>query len=238
MNDTIEQNESTHDDTPSKWEGLKVRAISSAVMVTLVLSVLWMGGFMFTLLVVVAALIMVKEWLAMTQKEAVGWRVGGYFYAAIPCASLIWLRVVRFETLPDAGFKLVLFILLVVIATDVGAYFTGRKIGGKKLAPSISPGKTWAGLGGGVVAAAVIGGVAHSFVPYPASFIMCVLCGGLLALLAQVGDLFESYVKRRAGVKDSGTLIPGHGGLLDRVDGLTLTVPFFALMVALSGMAV
>ncbi len=240
MTDLIEENETIIDapPAPSKWDGLKVRAISGVVLGTIVLTVLWMGGFMFALLVVLAALIMAKEWQALTEHEAVGWRVGGLAYAAIPCASLVWLRMVRFEGLPEAGLKLVLFILLVVVATDIGAYFAGRKIGGKKLAPSISPGKTWAGLGGGVVAAMVVGGVAHSFVPFPTSFIMSILCGGLLALLAQAGDLFESYVKRRAGVKDSGRLIPGHGGLLDRVDGLTLTVPVFALMVALSGLLV
>jgi phosphatidate cytidylyltransferase len=224
--------------TPSKWAGLQVRAISSVVLAAIVLTVLWLGGFMFALLVVLAALIMAKEWHGLTEHQAVSWRVGGLVYIAIPCASLIWLRMVRFAEMPDAGLKLVLFVMLIVVATDIGAYFAGRKIGGPKMAPSISPGKTWAGLGGGVAAAGVVGGIAHSFSPYPVALVACVFAGALLALLAQAGDLFESYVKRRAGVKDSGTLIPGHGGLLDRVDGLTLTVPAFAWMVYLSGMTV
>lgn len=223
---------------PSPWKGLKVRAISSAVMIVLALGMLWLGGFIFTVMVIVAALIMLKEWNALTEKESVSWRVAGYFYAAIPCASLIWLRNVRFETYPQAGFCLVLFVMLCVWTTDIGAYFTGRKIGGPKMAPIISPNKTWAGLAGGVIAAMIVAGLLHFVSPYPLTFHMAMFCGALLAVVSQAGDLFESYVKRRAGVKDSGTLIPGHGGLLDRIDGLTLAVPVFALMVYASGLTV
>ncbi len=130
---------------------------------------------------------------------------------------------------------LVLFALLVVWATDIGAYFAGRRIGGAKLAPAISPNKTWAGLGGGIVAAAIAGGACSTFTPYPPSLIAGMDVGIALAIIAQGGDLFESWLKRRVGAKDSGALIPGHGGLLDRIDGLTFTLPVFALLVYLSG---
>ncbi len=113
-----------------------------------------------------------------------------------------------------------LSLLLAVIATDIGAYFAGRSIGGPKIAPSISPSKTWAGLAGGMAGAALVlmlgrgNGMAAEAIGG----------GAMLAIVAQAGDFFESWMKRRAGVKDSGKLIPGHGGLFDRVDGLLAVV--------------
>jgi phosphatidate cytidylyltransferase len=112
---------------------------------------------------------------------------------------------------------LALWTLVVVWSTDIGAYFAGRGIGGPKLSPAISPNKTWAGLGGGV-AAALAGGYGLATVlslPTPLLWL-----GAPMAVLAQTGDLFESWLKRRAGVKDSGRILPGHGGVLDRLDGL------------------
>ncbi len=221
---------------PSKWEGLQVRIISSAVLLAATIGVWWQGGWLFALFVILAAQMMVKEWNGLTENDGPAWRMAGLFYAAIPCASLIWLRGVRFDGHPDAGLWLVLYLLLCVWATDIGAYFTGRKFGGPKMAPAISPGKTWAGLGGGMMTAAIGGGAAAGFTAFPVGLIWCALTGLLLALVSQAGDLFESWMKRHAGVKDSGTLIPGHGGLLDRVDGLTFTLPLFAVMVHLSGL--
>ena len=104
-----------------------------------------------------------------------------------------------------------------VWATDIGAYFAGRAIGGPKLAPSVSPNKTIAGLIGGVICAAVLAGAWVYYVQLPAKLLWLAV---LFAVAAQLGDLFESGLKRRAGVKDSGTWLPGHGGLLDRLDGL------------------
>lgn len=223
---------------PSPWEGLGTRALSSIILAAIFLAAAWQGGFLFTWLIVLSALMMAREWNALVENEPVGWRLGGLLYVTVPCAALIWLRNVHFEADPEAGRALVLFTVLAVAMTDIGAYFTGRQIGGPKLAPAISPGKTWAGLGGGIVAAAIAGGIASGFTPYPQSIFLCILMGALLAILAQAGDLFESWVKRHVGAKDSGTLIPGHGGLLDRVDGLTLTVPAFAWCVWLSGYAI
>jgi len=231
----MEPLENNNSETPSRWAELKTRIISGAVLVVLALGALWLGGWPFTLLVMMAAMLMIKEWNGLTEQDSPLWRAAGLLYVAVPCASLVWLRNVRLENSPHAGAKLVLFVMLVVWATDIAAYFVGRKIGGPKLAPSISPNKTWAGLGGGIVSAAIVGGFSSFFTPYPPSFIAGMDLGIVLAILAQAGDIFESWLKRRAGAKDSGTLIPGHGGLLDRVDGLIFTTPLFAWLVYISG---
>lgn len=221
--------------SPSRWAGLGTRTLSAVVLAALFLAVLWQGGWLFIWLIMLSGLMMAREWNTLTENEPVIWRLAGLFYVTIPCASIIWLREVRFVSIPDAGLYLVLFVVLIVAVTDIGAYFTGRKFGGPKLAPVISPNKTWAGLGGGVAAAAITGGIAHVFAPYPPTFLSSILWGAVIALLAQGGDLFESWIKRRVGAKDSGSLIPGHGGLLDRVDGLIFTIPAFAWCVWLSG---
>jgi phosphatidate cytidylyltransferase len=232
----MEPLENNHSEEHSRWEGLKTRIISGVVLAALALLALWIGGWPFTLLVLIATMLMTNEWNNLTGREKPFWRIAGLFYVAIPCASMIWLRNVNFTGDTHAGAKLVLFVLLVVSATDIGAFFAGRKIGGPKLVPHLSPNKTWAGLAGGIVSAAIIAGFSTLlFSPYPPSFIAGMDLGILLAVIAQAGDLFESWLKRRAGTKDSGTLIPGHGGLLDRVDGYIFTTPVFALFVYMSG---
>ncbi|MDX2073914.1 MAG: phosphatidate cytidylyltransferase [Alphaproteobacteria bacterium] len=204
---------------------MKVRIISGAVMAVMVLSALALGGMFFIALIMIAALQMIREWDTITFNENILWRMAGLVYVAIPCACLLWLRR------EADGASLVLTLFLIVWATDIGAYFAGRLIGGPKLAPAISPNKTWAGLGGGALAAALVAAIATSFSPVPSGVGNAIVLGLALAVLGQAGDLFESWLKRRADVKDSGTLIPGHGGLLDRVDGLILTTPVFALLV-------
>jgi len=231
----MEPLENNPNEEPFRWEELRTRVISGAALAAVALLALWLGGWLFMLLILIAAMLMIHEWNNLTGRDNPLWRVAGLLYVAVPCASMIWLRGVTAASDPHAGAKLVLFILLVVWATDIGAYFAGRKIGGPKLAPRISPSKTWAGLGGGVLSAAIVGAFSSFFTPYPPSFIACMDTGALLAIVAQAGDLFESWLKRRAGAKDSGNLIPGHGGLLDRVDGLVFTTPIFAWLVYLSG---
>jgi phosphatidate cytidylyltransferase len=145
----------------------------------------------------------------------------GFVYVAIPAFALIVLDWLRFD--------LVFWAMVVTWATDIFAYFAGRGIGGPKLAPRISPNKTWAGLGGGIIGAALAGALAAYGFALGAPFLYV---GGLLGMVAQGGDLFESWLKRRADVKDSGTLLPGHGGVLDRLDGLLpVVIATFVLLI-------
>ncbi|HUL05681.1 MAG TPA: phosphatidate cytidylyltransferase [Candidatus Acidoferrum sp.] len=142
------------------------------------------------------------------------WLGAGVGYVGLPCLAMAWLRA-----LPGDGLLTLLWVLALVWATDTGAYIAGRGIGGPKLAPRISPNKTWAGLVGGVVAAAAVGVAAALLVQNVAAW-FAVFGSAALAVVEQAGDLLESAVKRHFGVKDSSRLIPGHGGVLDRVDGL------------------
>jgi phosphatidate cytidylyltransferase len=145
----------------------------------------------------------------------------GIPYVALPILALLVLRA------PPFGLLYVLWAMALVWACDTGAYFAGRAIGGPKLAPAISPNKTWAGFLGGVAAALLFGLILHRLAGLPLAL---ALASAALAMVAQGGDLFESHLKRRAGVKDSGTLLPGHGGLLDRLDGLVPVAPLAALL--------
>ncbi len=138
----------------------------------------------------------------------------GVFYAGLPAVALIWLR-------SDASFGLlaVIFLVVVVVTADSAGFVAGRLFGRAKLWPSVSPNKTWAGLIGALVASAIVGSLFWFALP-DASAARLAATGAVLALVAQAGDLAESALKRRFGAKDSGTIIPGHGGIMDRVDGL------------------
>lgn len=160
----------------------------------------------------------------------------GVLYVGVPGLAMIWLRG---DT--DAGRANIFFIVLTVWAADIGAYLVGRLVGGPKLAPAISPGKTWSGAVGGLLAALLAGiAVAESFDHGPGapSVGEAALVAVALGLVSQLGDLLESYIKRRFGVKDSGKLIPGHGGLLDRLDGLLAAAPAAALLALVLGRGV
>ena len=163
--------------------------------------------------------------------------------------SLIWIAVWRGEfplpvkllcglltLLPSLGAVVavwsvspwyLLILLLITVSADVGAYFAGRAFGRRKLAPSVSPGKTWEGVWGGLALVAAVALVETHWLPgAPGAFILISIC---VALISVVGDLSESLFKRQAGLKDSGTLFPGHGGVLDRVDSLTAAAPLYWL---------
>ncbi|MEX0300013.1 MAG: phosphatidate cytidylyltransferase, partial [Kordiimonas sp.] len=151
------------------------------------------------------------------------WWIIGLGYVALPLVALWWLRGV------DG--MLVLWVLLIVWATDIGGYFAGKGIGGPKLAPQVSPKKTWAGLLGGMALSVGVSVAVNAIEPLGLSLGLLALLSAGFAVWSQVGDLAESGVKRSFGVKDSGGLIPGHGGLLDRVDGLVFVAPAVALVV-------
>jgi len=174
--------------------------------------------------------------VALLSPERRHWTAAGFFYAA---AAEVASVLVRFDQV--WGFVALILILLVVWVTDIGGYFAGRGIGGPKLWPRVSPKKTWAGAIGGFVASLVVaaGFVAIGFSkvepPYVLKLGPVLLLGATLSIVSQLGDLFESAVKRRFGVKDSSQIIPGHGGLMDRLDGFVAAVVMAAIFGFLRG---
>ena len=218
--------------------GLGLRVLSGLVLTPVALGLAYVGGAAFNILVLLAAALMADEWRRLCSGDAGAsgaahrrwlWLAAGAVYIAVPCIAIIWLR-------SDAavGRQAIFWLFAVVWATDIGAYFAGRGIGGPKLAPRISPGKTWAGLLGGIVCAALVG-AATALLFDPPRAAPVIVVSALLAVVAQAGDLFESVVKRRFGVKDSGRLIPGHGGVLDRLDGLLTAAPAVAALTLVAG---
>ncbi|MCW3838005.1 phosphatidate cytidylyltransferase [Sphingomonas canadensis] len=156
---------------------------------------------------------------ATTRRPRLAW---GVLYVGLPVLALVLLRE------RENGLLITFWAMALVWACDSGAYFAGRAIGGPKLAPAISPNKTWAGFLGGVAAAGLFAWALVLLFGLP---VLLALATPLLAVLAQAGDLYESHLKRVAGVKDSGNLLPGHGGVMDRLDGLVAVAPVAALLV-------
>lgn len=205
-----------------------VRAISGIVMIVITIGAARQGGYAFAVLAAAGATAVFYEWTRIARGWGIGWQVSGFLYALAAALALLWIR-----DRADQGLALVLWVFIIVWATDIGAYFAGRGIGGPKLAPAISPGKTWAGFYGGIAAATVFGGAWALLVGLRP---VVLLLAPLFAVAAQGGDLFESWMKRRAGVKDSGTWLPGHGGVFDRLDGL-LPVAILAAIAVIGGAA-
>ena len=210
---------------------LCLRVASAAVGLPLLFFVLWLGGFVFAAVVVVAALIALREMLDLLRRARTMGGAGsvlrdgtvvliGVSYVVIPFAALVLLRL-------DAGLQWAALAFLVTFATDTSAYAVGRAIGRRKLAPSISPGKTWEGAVGGLVGAATASTALVALLDVESRLLPAAALGLGIGIAAQAGDLLESKVKRMAGAKDSGRLIPGHGGLFDRLDSL---VPVFPLV--------
>lgn len=203
-----------------------IRTLTGIALIIVALMAAVVGGYTFAVLVAAAATGMFYEWLRIVRGWGFGWKIAGFFYCVLPAIALLWIR----DRSGDHGVSLLLWVFLVTWATDIGAYFAGRRYGKRKLAPSISPGKTVEGLLGGVAAAALFGAAWVIATDLNRALI---LLAPLFAIAAQGGDLFESKMKRWAKVKDSGDWLPGHGGILDRLDGLvpvaTLT---FAAQVA------
>jgi phosphatidate cytidylyltransferase len=160
------------------------------------------------------------------------WTAFGALWVTLPCICLLWLA----RGGPN-GRATLLWILAVVWATDIGAYVIGRTAGGPRLAPRWSPRKTWAGLAGGTACAALAGWATAAWLGISPALPLVLLSAGL-AIVAQFGDLAESLAKRRFGVKDSSGLIPGHGGLLDRLDGLLAVIPVVALLTLIDGRSI
>jgi phosphatidate cytidylyltransferase len=195
---------------------LWVRAGSAIVLFAIAGTALWFGGIAFGLLLLVGGALVLVEWFALVRAMTLGSGARGALMLLGPllvAGSMAGLWFIR----DQLGVTAALWVFAMVWATDIGAYFAGRAFGGARLAPKISPSKTWSGLFGGMIAALVVSatlGDRGGIVGVP------LWIGLFMGLAAQLGDLAQSWMKRRAGVKDSGKLIPGHGGLFDRVDGL------------------
>jgi len=201
------------------------RSIVGVLLIALALVAAVRGGYPFAILVALAACVMLYEWRRIVHGWGFGWQVAGFVYALVPALALLWIRERFSIDSAPLGLELLLWVFVTTWSVDIGAYFAGRSIGGPKLAPSISPNKTWAGLIGGMVAAAVFGGLWVWLLQLPD---ILIVLAAPFAAAAQGGDLFESWLKRRGGVKDSGGWLPGHGGALDRLDGLVVVATLTA----------
>lgn len=224
---------------------LKKRLISGFTLGPLTCAVILLGGWYFLVMVVLAVLLGLFEWYKLARlcdktSDQYLTLIPGMFYLMFSAMSFIFLRF-GFEQ----GGWLVLSLILCVWASDIGAYFVGKKIGGAKLFPAISPKKTWSGFAGAVIccglalfALVIIGNMLEPHITFnvgihgfQTGFVF--LAGCFLGAAGQAGDLLISFFKRRVQVKDTGDLIPGHGGLLDRIDSLLLVSPIFLLFVVL-----
>jgi phosphatidate cytidylyltransferase len=191
---------------------LLVRTVTGIVMIAVALLAAIEGGNLFAFLVAAIATLMFYEWTRIVRGWGATWYISGFIYALLPALALLWIR-----ERDEHGLYLLVWTFIVTWSTDIGAYFAGRSFGKRKLAPTISPNKTVEGLFGGIAAATLLGGawtLAMGLGP------ALLALAPVLAIAAQAGDLFESGMKRRAGIKDSGAWLPGHGGALDRLDGL------------------
>ena len=228
---------------PAKKSDLGVRTASAVVMVSIVAATSWSGPMAWFALVLLVGLICYAELIVLVYKAFREWPkrifagLAGFVYvgSAISILTFLPFSILYHGTTPEGGKYLGLAqlasVIGLVVCTDVGAYFTGRAIGGPRIAPSISPSKTWAGLAGGMIFAglwallalrlptAIVGDLGWAR-PLASYNVAAFISGALMAVVSQAGDFLESWLKRRAGVKDSSVLIPGHGGVFDRIDGL------------------
>jgi phosphatidate cytidylyltransferase len=206
-------------------DNTRKRIISSLVMIPIALFAIFSSQKLFIFLVIMVAVLMAFEWSEMSRKmpDKKKWRLIGFFYIAVPLYCAVAIRILDNEIL--------FWMFAIIWATDIFAFFAGRSLGGNKIAPEISPNKTWSGLIGGVVASMGIGLI--SAMIFPGSIIFFLIISILISIVEQISDLLESKFKRIFGVKDSGDIIPGHGGVLDRLDGMILVAPLVWIIIFL-----
>jgi phosphatidate cytidylyltransferase len=210
---------------------LALRICSAALLIPLAIGVAYVGGRLFALFWAAAALITLAEWTMLVSAARSGkrtWLAFGVLYSAAIAAPAIILRADE-----QLGFVAIIFLFAIVWATDTAAYLIGRRVGGPKLLPLVSPSKTWAGALAGLMAAMLAAAVVAKAAALSPRVL--VMLGLVFSACAQAGDLFESWVKRRFGAKNSGRLIPGHGGLMDRLDGFMAAALVAALIGVLRG---
>lgn len=211
---------------------LQLRIISALVMLPFVVGAVFMGGMPFMIFTGVIFVLAVYEWVRLSFKtqSKVGFLLFGLIYLPLCFYEFYYLR-----TGFSDGLYLVISMLLVIWSADIGAYFVGRKFGSHKMAPTMSPNKSWEGLAGAMFFSALMMIVLMKYVftsDSSPSLLILALTGAILGYVGQAGDLLESFLKRKAGEKDSSKLIPGHGGVLDRVDSILLVSPIFVFIAA------
>jgi phosphatidate cytidylyltransferase len=199
------------------WNDLATRSVTGVVLAAVGLGAILSGGLWFTLLVVIAAIAMTWELLGMLRPALRQGKDRGIF---VTYQSAILLGCLGLIAAGDQGAGRLLFIVGLVVVTDILGYFAGRMFGGPKFWPAVSPKKTWSGTAAGWVGSAIL-----AYVYWPAAMSGFSLAGFVtlavfLSFASQMGDIAESAIKRRAGVKDSSNLLPGHGGVMDRFDGM------------------
>jgi phosphatidate cytidylyltransferase len=205
----------------------RLRLVSALVLIPLVLGVIWTGGPLFSVFVVMGTCLALYEWLHLARRTGAftAYMVLGIVYILAVAFTLHTMRM-------DGGLVPIILLFALVWASDTDAYFTGKLVGGPKLGTPISPNKTWSGLIAAMMSPAILAGLYHWYfvgLKFPGMW-LAVILGATIGFCAQGGDLSVSYLKRKAGVKDSGDLIPGHGGILDRIDSLMLCTPVFYMI--------
>lgn len=215
-----------------RFSGFRTRLITGISAGTLTLSATLIHPYSFWLLLALCAPILLYEWEGLNVKKSWVFRLLGYVYFAQALMCLGWLRIHPFSDgdsyTQNPAWVLGLFAL--IWTTDISAYLVGKTLKGPKIAPRYSPNKTISGLVGAIVCTSFMAYALSGLTPYFNQF-YALIAGAFMAIFAQIGDIFESSLKRRAGKKDSGTLLPGHGGLLDRVDGLITVAPIYTIII-------
>ncbi len=215
-----------------------VRTLSALILAPVVLAAVYVGEMLFHVLIAVALVAGLWEWLKMCRRTAqpdktsstsVVWLLGGAGYIIAAMGALVWLRSYN-----EQGDIILFWLLGLVWAADTGAYLTGSTLGGPKFAPRISPNKTWSGFIGAIIFSTLVGWVTGYILGKAALDWDLILISSAIGAVSQMGDLLESFAKRHFGVKDSGTIIPGHGGILDRIDGLMAAAICAALVLYLN----
>lgn len=206
---------------------LQKRVLSAAIAGPVTLLIIISGGWPFLALIAAGTVISLFEFVQMERKDPHFLRNMPFWVVYTLLCSYAFIQL-RLEF--PLGLFFVLALMLMVWACDIGAYFTGKTIGGPKMAPILSPNKTWAGLMGGMVCSGlVLMGFDMMKDVFSANPMTVFLTGWILGAVGQAGDLLISSIKRRVGVKDTGHILPGHGGLLDRIDALLLVTPVFLI---------
>jgi phosphatidate cytidylyltransferase len=211
------------------YSNIFARTITTLILAPIILYFTYQGGIFFDAIIITITAMMAFEWSALTSSnKRLMWKIIGLVYIAAPCVSMIYL----INTIQ--GSAIITWLMLTVWITDIAAFFSGKIIGGPKLVPTISPNKTWAGFIGALIAALLLGFVIAEYLQ-PISTINLIFATIIISIAALVGDLLESWIKRQFHIKDSGKIIPGHGGILDRVDGFIIASPVMVLIVIFYG---